>query len=228
MVVSSLPAAATTTRIVDSVQGTLRDAILRGVLRSGEPLSVPELSRKLNVSRSPVREAVLGLVAEGLAIEQPRKGVMVASVEAKDLLQIHEIRVYLEAGAARLCAERINANGTVNLKRILRKQNVAVTAGDSEGYFATNHELHRAIAEGACNDRMAAMLTLLEGQMRIALHQVVQSRKHMKQGLLEHTQIVEAIAAKQPGQAERSMRDHIASTIRRLEAAGPLVAKAAK
>ncbi len=219
MVVSSLPAAATTTRIVDTVQGTLRDAILRGVLRSGEPLSVPDLSRKLNVSRSPVREAVLGLVAEGLAVEQPRRGVMVAVVESKDLLQIHEIRVYLEAGAARLCAERIGANGVANLKQILRRQNAAVMAGDSEGYFATNHELHRAIAEGACNDRMAAMLTLLEGQMRIALHQVVQSRKHMKQGLREHTQIVGAIAARNAKRAELSMREHIASTIRRLEEA---------
>lgn len=75
MAVSSLPVVSPTTHIVDTVQGALRDAIFRGSLRGGEPLSVPELSRKLKVSRSPVREAVLGLVAEGLAVEQPRKGV---------------------------------------------------------------------------------------------------------------------------------------------------------
>src|SRR5437764_1630248 len=93
------------TRIVDSVQATLRDAILDGALRAGEPLSVPELARRLNVSRSPVREAVLGLVAQGLAVEQPRRGVVVATVDPADLLAIHEVRVFLEAGAASLCAQ---------------------------------------------------------------------------------------------------------------------------
>ena len=72
------------------------------------------------------------------------------------------------------------------------------------------------------------MLAVLEGQMRIALHQVVQSRKHMKQGLLEHTQVVAAIATRQVADAERAMRDHIASTKRRLKVAGPLVAEPAK
>src|SRR5882672_7854975 len=93
-------------RIVDAVQDALREAIFGGTLRAGEPLSVPELARRLNVSRSPVREAVLGLVAQGLAVEQPRRGVVVATVDPADLLAIHEVRVFLEAGSASLCAQR--------------------------------------------------------------------------------------------------------------------------
>ena len=85
-------------RIVDAVQDMLREAIFGGTLRAGEALSVPELARRLNVSRSPVREAVLGLVAQGLAVEQPRHGVVVATISADDLVAIHEVREFLEAG----------------------------------------------------------------------------------------------------------------------------------
>jgi DNA-binding GntR family transcriptional regulator len=92
---NDLPQLSPATRIVDTVQDALRDAIFGGSLRAGEALSVPELARRLNVSRSPVREAVLGLVAQGLAVEQPRRGVVVATIEADDLVAIHEVREFL-------------------------------------------------------------------------------------------------------------------------------------
>src|SRR3982750_1808061 len=113
---TELPLLDASARIVDTVQGALRQAIFQGTLRAGEPLSVPKLARRLNVSRSPVREAVLGLVAQGLAVEQPRRGVVVATVNPADLLAIHEIRVFVEACAARLAAQRI---GDAQIKALL-------------------------------------------------------------------------------------------------------------
>jgi DNA-binding GntR family transcriptional regulator len=202
-------------RIVDAVQASLRGAILKGALRAGEPLSVPELARRLNVSRSPVREAVLGLVAQGLAVEQPRRGVVVATVARSDLLAIHEIRVFLEAGAARLCAQRADASAFTALREILREQDAAVKAGDAAGYFATNAALHRAIAGAAGNDRLAGILNVLEDQMRIALREVAANRAHMREGLAEHRAVVEAIAARDAVAAEQRMRHHIENTIAR-------------
>src|SRR5258705_13311379 len=107
---SDLPQLAPATRIVDAVQDTLRDAIFGGELRAGEPLSVPELARRLNVSRSPVREAVLGLVAQGLAVERPRRGVVGAAVGPADLLARRQIRIFPEARAPRPCAQRAGAD----------------------------------------------------------------------------------------------------------------------
>jgi DNA-binding GntR family transcriptional regulator len=86
-------------RIVDAVHESLREGIMSGVLVPGQQLSVPELARRLNVSRSPIREAVLQLVSDGLAVEQPRKGVVVATVELDDVLEIHEIREFTEASS---------------------------------------------------------------------------------------------------------------------------------
>jgi DNA-binding GntR family transcriptional regulator len=214
-ILRALPALSGAQRLVDAVQGALREAIISGTLRAGAQLSVPELARRLNVSRSPVREAVLGLVAQGLAVEQPRRGVVVATIAAEDLFAIHEMREFLEAGAARLAAQRIDKAGIARLKQILAEQKRAVGARDAEGYFRTNAELHRAIALGAGNQRLDAALLVLENQMRIALHRVAGDARHMQAGYDEHAAVVEAIAAGNADAAEQAMRRHIANTITR-------------
>jgi DNA-binding GntR family transcriptional regulator len=213
---SGLPVLSPPVRIVDTVQESLREAIFLGALRAGEQLSVPELARRLNVSRSPVREAVLGLVAQGLAVEQPRRGVVVATVNPADLLAIHEVRIFLEAGAARLAAERITADGIKVLRGILREQEAVAKSPDAAGYFRTNAAFHRTIAGAAGNDRLSQMLATLEDQMRIALHQVAADRAHMRAGFSEHRAVVDAIAARDAAAAEQRMRAHIESTIARI------------
>ncbi|HMF76814.1 MAG TPA: GntR family transcriptional regulator [Bryobacteraceae bacterium] len=161
-----------TDRIVDSVHLALRAAILDGSLKPGQALSVPEFSRQLDVSRSPVREAVLGLVSEGLAIEQPRRGVAVAEIEPADLLEIHEVREGIEAQAARLCAARAGAGILQQLAGVLRKQKAVVQRNDAEGWFQTNADFHRLIAKGAQNRRLSEIILTLEPQMRLGLRQV--------------------------------------------------------
>ncbi len=217
---SDLPQMTTSARIVDSVQDTLRDAIFGGALRAGEALSVPELARRLNVSRSPVREAVLALVAQGLAVEQPRRGVVVATIAEQDLVAIHEVREFLEAGAARLAAARIDEAGIERLRRILAEQKRAVNDKDAAGYFRTNSQLHGAIAAAAGNPRLEQILRTLENQMRIALNRAANDERHIRAGYAEHRHVVDAIAKRDEDAAEQAMRTHIASTIARLGKTG--------
>ena len=214
---TGLPTLSPANRIVDTVQESLRKAIFEGALRAGEPLSVPELARRLNVSRSPVREAVLGLVAQGLAVEQPRRGVVVATVDTADLVAIHEIREFLEAGAARLAAGRIDQAGIDRLRRILGEQRLAARLGDAPKYFRTNADLHGEIAAAAGNARLRQILHTLENQMRIALDRAAADSGHMHAGHEEHVAVVEAIAARRPDAAEQAMRAHMARTIARIK-----------
>jgi DNA-binding GntR family transcriptional regulator len=202
-------------RLVDSIVARLRSAILDGKLAPGTPLSVPSLARTLAVSRSPVREAVLHLVGHGLAVEQPRKGVVVATIDQDDLVRIHEIREYLEAAAARYCAERADKTVSAALKRVLARQKVAVAEANAHAYYETNAELHRLIAEGADNPRLAQMLGHLEAQMTMALQSIAASRAHIAAGYQEHAAIVAQIAAGNPAKAEAAMRAHIAATLAR-------------
>lgn len=203
-------------RIVDAIAARLKQAIITGRLAPGTQLSVPALARSLSVSRSPVREAVLQLVGSGLAVEQPRKGVAVTTVDHDDLVRIHEIREYLEGSAARYCAERIALADVAALEAILARQKKAVSEGDAEHYYRTNAELHRLIAGHAGNPRLAEMLAKLEDQMAIALVRIAASRAHMRDGLREHGEIVAEIRARAPAKAEAAMRAHIAATLSRV------------
>jgi DNA-binding GntR family transcriptional regulator len=204
------------TRIVDAVHESLREGIMSGVLVPGQQLSVPELARRLNVSRSPIREAVLQLVSDGLAVEQPRKGVVVATVELDDVLEIHEIREFTEALSARLCAERIDSDGVAELRKIIARQEACVAKDDAAGYFRTNAALHEAIGRFSRNSRLYDILISLEGQMRIGLKRVSSESEQRRRGVLEHAQIVNAIERRDGDRAERLMREHIAKTRKRL------------
>lgn len=199
-------------RIVDSVHAALRAAILDGGLSPGQSLSVPELSRQLDVSRSPVREALLALVADGLAVEHPRRGVSVVEVEASDLLEIHEVREGVEAQAARLCAERATDATLRRLADVLVRQRAVVERDDASGWFRTNAEFHGVIAEGTGNRRLSEVLLTLEAQMQLGLRQVSSDQEQRRRGMAEHQAVLDAIARREPDTAERTMRDHIRRT----------------
>src|SRR4051794_41113354 len=109
-------------RTVDAVRAALQDAIRTGALKPGDALSVPELARRLNVSRSPVGEAVLHLVADGFAVEQPRRGVALRALDEAELAQIHEMREVLEGLAARRCAAAPPAGLVTRLTALLAEE----------------------------------------------------------------------------------------------------------
>ncbi|MFD1730499.1 GntR family transcriptional regulator [Deinococcus malanensis] len=109
-------------RVVDLVRDSLRQAILTGDLTPGTRLSVPELARQLQVSRSPVREAVLLLVGEGLAVEHSRRGVEVAQLSLADLLELYELRAATDSLAAALAAERMTTTDLAALRGVMDAQ----------------------------------------------------------------------------------------------------------
>jgi len=207
-----LPALGPAGRVVDSVHAALRAAILDGTLAPGQALSVPELSRQLAVSRSPVREAVLALVGNGLAVETPRRGAAVAGLETADLLEIHEIREGVEAQAARLCAERAGDGVLHRLAAVLEQQRSVVERDDARGWFDTNADFHGLVAEGTGNRRLAEVVRSLQGQMRLGLRRVSADREQRCRGLAEHLAVLDAIARREPETAERLMREHIQRT----------------
>ncbi|MDQ2802411.1 MAG: GntR family transcriptional regulator [Pseudomonadota bacterium] len=205
---------------MDSVHAVLRAAILDGALAPGQPLSVTELSRQLDVSHSPVREAVLALVADGLAVEQPRRGVAVAEVEPADLLEIHEVREGVEAQAARLCAKRAGDTVLRRLAEVLERQRAVVERDDARGWFETNADFHRFVVEGTGNRRLSEVVLALERQMRLGLRQISSDQEQRRRGLAEHLAVLDAITKREPEAAERLMREHIRRTKERLARLG--------
>ena len=200
------------TRVVDQTVTALRQAILSGDLRPGQKLSVPALALRMGISRSPVREAVLALTAEGLAVESPRRGVVVTELGPKETDAIHEARGPLEGFAARLAAERGASGLRGQLDEILAIQAGAVIVGDEKGYFRTNAAFHGTIAAACDNAELHRLLTSLEGRMALALRRVAARPGHRQNALAEHRAIAAAIGARDGDAAEATMRAHLVAT----------------
>lgn len=201
-------------RLVDVVHRQIQDAILGRDLAAGEQLSVPELSRQLDVSRGSVREAVLQLVADGLAEERPRRGVVVATIGGDEIRQIHEIREVLEGQAARLCAGLRSAQFCDELDATLGRQKEAIDSADAAGYADTDSHFHALLAAGCGNPMLGSLVERLHTQMQIALDRVAEAADHRCQGHAELQAVADAVRIGDSDAAEKAMRIHIGRTRR--------------
>ncbi|MFC5848018.1 GntR family transcriptional regulator [Deinococcus petrolearius] len=195
-------------RVVDVVRDQLRRAILTGELAPGARLSVPELARQLGVSRSPVREAVLLLVGEGLAVEHTRRGVEVARLELGDLLELYEVRSYLDGLAARLAAQRMSAPNLAALRGVLDAQGAAAVA-DVRGFRELDARFHSIIVECCGNTRLIKHAAMISREMRLAGPLLLNATTHLRQSHGEHREIERALRQRDGPAAEDAMRAHL-------------------
>ncbi len=199
-------------RLTDVVHRQLRAAILAGDPAPGHQLSVPRLARELDVSRGSVREAVLQLVADGLAEERPRKGVVVVTLGSAETRHIHQVREALEGFAARLCAEASPAGLAEDLVAALEVQDAAIRRADGQGYADTDARFHSLLARACGNPTLATLIERLHTQMQIALVRVAEAPEHRQHGHDELRHVLQAIRQADPDGAETAMRAHIRRT----------------
>src|SRR3954452_7665921 len=107
------------------VREQLQHAILEGVLKPGERLRAEALAQRYGTSRTPVREALLQLEAQGLVEVEPNRGAVVRAFDRADLLDLYEVRALLEPAAAARAATRIDRAGIERLRRNCDEAEVA-------------------------------------------------------------------------------------------------------
>lgn len=195
----------------------LRDAILSHQLLPGTRLSVPELARRLGVSRSPAREAVARIAYEGLATVEPHRGAVVADIRPQDLVEIYSLREVLEGLACRLASRRLRDNDVERLQEILDEHEQAIKLGDLERHYELDQAFHAEIRRIARHQRLTDSLDRLQGQVRVAMSTTHRSRGGMPQALSEHQAILQALISTDPEHAERTGRAHVARLLHELE-----------
>lgn len=210
--------------LADQAYTRLRDAILAHELTAGTRLSVPDVARRLGISRSPAREAIARIASEGLATYEPRRGAIVARIETTDLVEIYELREVLEGMACRLAAVRIHDTTIEELHAVVADHASAVAADDVERHMTLDASFHQSIRVAAQNDRLRESLDRLQGQIRIAMDTTRRSPGGMGQALAEHREILAAVAARDPDAAERAARAHVARLRGSLPSREPAVA----
>lgn len=196
------------TRVVDAVREQLRAAILAGHLAPGTRLSVPELARQLGVSRSPVREAVLLLVGEGLAVEHSRRGVEVARLDVPGLLELYDLRSAVEGLAACLAAGRMSGPDLAALRGVLDAQGAAAVA-DARGFRDLDARFHKIIVQTCGNGRLARHAELLSREMRLAGPLLLNDSAHLRLSHEEHREVEHALRQRDGPGAEAAMRAHL-------------------
>ena len=185
----------------------LRGAIVSGDLPAKTRLMEPELARRLGVSRTPLREAIRQLEAEGFLSTIPRMGTFVAEVTARDLEDVYAIRAVLEGLAARQAAEQTDETSAAALRSLLAE--LALKTADYREYHEAAGRFHDAILAASGNQPLQAMYHTLTHQVaRLrTLSLAVAQRPEIT--LREHRRIASAILRGRGPEAERLMRSHV-------------------
>ena len=201
-------------RLADHVYDVLRGRILAGSLVTGDRLSVPLLASELEVSRSPVREAVQRLVVEGLADEELHRGARVAGVDAAELADVFVVRAVLEGLAAALAATSDTTELMARLSTAIADHTHAIRADDEQAIIAADQDFHRVVLEAAGNPHLDRALDPLLGRTRVSMLSADLSR-WPRMALAEHKAILAAISEGDALAAERAARDHVAAVLTR-------------
>jgi DNA-binding GntR family transcriptional regulator len=204
-------------RLVDEVADELRERIYAGDLAPGQPLRQEELAQDLQISRTPLREALRILENEGLLHSQRNRTVRVVSGDLKKFLAAYQVREVLDGLAARLAAASADAAGRQALSAIIDRQEAALDPWVQAAYTAANVEFHKAIMDLADNEYVKAQLPLVRMTSQVfGRPMALLEPSRATSAVQQHREIAAAIAAGDGELSERLARAHIRSTIERI------------
>ena len=200
MTVMAKPSA--TTRVYESVKRDLLD----GVIRPGDRIGDAELRDRLQVSRTPVREAMLALEQENLVRIVPRQGYFASEISATDVVDAYQLRFLIEPVITAMAAQRIREADVDELRELAKVTSDGSDEGVAEA-IERNKRFHLRVAEVAGNSRMTRVMSeVLDALGRLAVIDLRQ-RRTGESWTAEHLAIVEAIAAHDPVRAAQVVRD---------------------
>ncbi len=191
----------------ERIANHLRVAIVAGDLPANTRLLEPELAKRLGASRTPLREAIRQLEAEGFLTTIPRVGTFVAEVTPRDLEDVYAIRAALEGLGARQAAEQANPELTDRLTGLLKS--AGEKTNDYRAYHAIAGRFHDEIIAASGNQRLQAIYHTLTHQVARLRTLSLAEGQRPEVSLAEHSRIAAAILRGRAVEAETLMRRHI-------------------
>ncbi|HLR85618.1 MAG TPA: GntR family transcriptional regulator [Nocardioidaceae bacterium] len=199
-----------TGRAAEHAYERIREQILAGDLAGGHWLRESDLATDIGVSRTPVREALRRLAAEGLVLYQQNRGMQVQSWRVEDLEDIFALRTVLEPWGSRLAAssELIDVDALAELAHAMD-----AVAAEPHPDFAEltelNNRFHGKILEASGNSRLPALIASIVRVPLVSRTFSLYSREALSRSLAHHHELVQAMADSDPDWAESVMRSHI-------------------
>jgi DNA-binding GntR family transcriptional regulator len=196
----------------------LRQAIVDGYFEPGKRLDQEAIANELEVSRTPLREAIAALESEGLLQSKPYRGVFVTAVSKKDIREVFALRALLEAEVARQAASSIPDSVLQELEASLREAQRAYDAGDHRAQFEADRHFHSTLREFTDNRLLKEVLDGVNNRVN-AVRRFAQMRPgpHVNEFAREHLAILEAVRERDPDRAAELMKEHLENSGRRVE-----------
>lgn len=195
--------------LYEEVAERLRQRIFHRELEPGSWIDELKIAEELGISRTPLREALKVLAAEGLVTMKVRRGAYVTEVSEKDLADVYHLLALLESDAAGVVASRATEAELQGLQT-LHAELEAATA-DRDRFFALNEQFHMRLLEIADNRWRDQMVADLRKVMKLNRHHSLFKTGRIDQSLAEHRAIVQALAQRDAALAARRMREHFRS-----------------
>ena len=194
----------------DLVYLELKHKILTGEIVSQTRLMEIDLSEKMNVSRTPIREAIKRLADDGLVKVEPRRGAYVANISIKDMLDVFEVREDMEGFVAKLAAQRITDEEKDSLREIAKEYEEAIEkADDKENIIALDEKFHNFIVQCSGNETLSELVNYVQ-ELSLRFRYLYYDDFSLYESTAEqHNRIMEAINAGRDEEARSEADAHV-------------------
>ena len=187
----------------------LKRLILENELPAGSNHLESELSEKLGVSRTPIREAILVLEAQGLLEVKPRHGVRISAVSSNDISEIYQIITELEGLSAELAATRNLSDDELQLaQESITKMNAALAKDDREAWAEADQTFHNELVRFGGNSRISGIVDMYNDQVHRIRALTLYLRPSPSQSIEDHSKVLEAIRNNDPVKARKIHTAH--------------------
>jgi DNA-binding GntR family transcriptional regulator len=195
----------------------IKEKIITLELGPSSVIDEHSLMKELGLGRTPIREALQRLDAEGLVHIVPRRGMFVADISITDLQKIFEVRIVLAGFCARVAAQRVTANQIAQMEAVLQDLE-QVQSGDYKTLMEIDRRFQRLMYKTAGNDILAESLDRLYDLSLRIWYLVLYQLGDVRDAIEQHRQILEALKAKDGARAEALIKEHILQFQQRIKA----------
>jgi DNA-binding GntR family transcriptional regulator len=180
----------------EQVAQRLRQMLVENQIAPGAKLNERELSEVLQVSRTPLREAIKMLAAEGLVELLPNRGAIALALDEADVLNTFEVMAGLEAMSGELAAQRITEAELAEIQAMHFEMMAAYTRRDLSNYYRLNALIHQAINQAAKNPVLSVTYNQVNARLQALRFRSNQDEEKWKRAMAEHDRMIEALRAR--------------------------------
>jgi DNA-binding GntR family transcriptional regulator len=204
-------------RLSDKAYRLIRHKIITLELSPKTPIDEQALMQDLQLGRTPIREGLQRLAAEGLVFLAPRRGMFVSEISITDLQKVFELRLVLEGFSARLAAERATEAQLAAMEELIRQLD-QTSDGNGKALMAIDEQFHELLYQAADNELLADTLRRLHAQSFRIWHLVLDRIGSVRHAMEQHIAITRALEARDADLAEVLVQEHVSEFQQQIKA----------